>query len=32
MNKVCAKMAPKMLSAEQKELHKKICSDLLASH
>jgi len=29
MKRVCAKMVPKILSAEQKELHKEICSDLL---
>jgi hypothetical protein len=29
VKKVCAKMVPKMLSAEQKELRKEICSDLL---
>jgi hypothetical protein len=29
MKKVYAKMVPKILSAEQKELHKEICSDLL---
>jgi hypothetical protein len=29
MKKVCAKMVLEILSAEQKELHKEICSDLL---
>jgi hypothetical protein len=29
MRKVCVKMVPEMLSAEQKELRKEICSDLL---
>jgi len=29
MEKVCAKMFPKMLSAEQKELQEEICSELL---
>jgi hypothetical protein len=29
MKKVCAKMVPKILSAEQKELQKEMCSDLL---
>jgi hypothetical protein len=29
MKKVCAKMVPKILSAEQKEFHKEICFDLL---
>jgi hypothetical protein len=29
MKKVCAKMVPKILSAQQKELCKEICYDLL---
>jgi len=29
MEKVCAKMVPKVLSAEQKELQEEICSELL---
>jgi len=29
MKKVCAKMVLEILLAEQKELHKEICSDLL---
>jgi len=29
MRKVCAKMVPKLLSAEQKERHKELCLDLL---
>ena len=29
MKKICAKMVPKILPAEQKELRKEICSDLL---
>jgi hypothetical protein len=29
MKKGCAKMVPKILSAEQKELYNEICSDLL---
>jgi hypothetical protein len=29
MEKFCAKMVPKMLSAEQKELQEEICSELL---
>jgi hypothetical protein len=29
MKKLCAKVVPKMLLAEQKKLQKEICSDLL---
>jgi hypothetical protein len=32
MEKVCAKMVPKMLLAEQKELQEEIFSDLCSAH